>query len=40
MDAFTLGMLGLLGFFTVVTFGSLYLYNEKQKEESSTTSKQ
>ncbi|MDF5099072.1 hypothetical protein P3608_24185, partial [Vibrio parahaemolyticus] len=26
MDAFTLGMLGLLIFFTVVTGGSLYLY--------------
>ncbi|MGY0154239.1 hypothetical protein [Edwardsiella tarda] len=30
MDAFTWGMLGLLAFFTVVTCGSLYLY-EKQK---------
>nr|WP_000338627.1 hypothetical protein [Vibrio mimicus] len=33
MDAFTLGMLGLLIFFTVVTGGSLYLYNERQKEK-------
>lgn len=35
MDAFTLGMLGLLIFFTVVTGGSLYLYHEKQKEKAS-----
>ncbi len=35
MDAFTLGMLGLL-IFTVVTGGSLYLYHEKQKEKSIT----
>ncbi|NMT50896.1 hypothetical protein HKA96_02235 [Vibrio parahaemolyticus] len=33
MDAFTLGMLGLLIFFPVVTGASLYLYHEKQKEK-------
>nr|WP_270819959.1 hypothetical protein [Aeromonas sp. Y311-2] len=26
-----IGMLGLLAFFTIVTFGSLYLYQEKHK---------
>lgn len=31
MDAFTIGMLSLLAFFTVVTFGSLYLYNKSRK---------
>ncbi len=31
MDAFTIGMLSLLAFFTVVTFGSLYLYNKPRK---------
>lgn len=40
MDAFTLGMLGLLLFFTVVTGGSLYLYHEKQKEKSITMPKE
>ncbi|NVK74555.1 MAG: hypothetical protein HWE24_13820 [Oceanospirillaceae bacterium] len=33
MDAFTLGMLGLLIFFTAVTVGSLYLYHERKKEK-------
>ncbi len=37
MNAFTLGMLGLLIFFTAVTGGSLYLYHERQKEKSITT---
>ena len=37
MNAFTLGMLGLLIFFTVVTGGSLYLYHERQKEKKSIT---
>ncbi|WP_369793177.1 hypothetical protein [Xenorhabdus sp. NBAII XenSa04] len=39
MDVFTLGMLGLFIFFTVVTGGSLYLYHERQKEKSITTLK-
>lgn len=34
MDAFTIAMLSLLAFFTVVTFGSLYLYNKSQKNGS------
>lgn len=34
MDAFTIAMLSLLAFFTVVTFGSLYLYNKSRKNSS------
>lgn len=34
MDAFTIAMLSLLTFFTVVTFGSLYLYNKSQKRNN------
>lgn len=33
MEAFTLGMIGLLLFFTIVFGGSLYLYKEKQKND-------
>jgi hypothetical protein len=31
MDAFQWGILAVFLFCTIVTFGSLYLYNEKQK---------
>lgn len=33
MSGFYIGMLGLLIFFTIVTFGSIYLYTKKQKKK-------
>lgn len=34
VDAFTIAMLSLLAFFTIVTFGSLYLYNKHNQNRS------
>ncbi|GIC15330.1 putative membrane protein [Vibrio cholerae] len=34
MDAFTIAMLSLLAFFTIVTFGSLYLYNKHNQNRA------
>lgn len=34
MDAFTTGILSLLGFFSIVTFGSVYLYSKSQRNQA------
>lgn len=39
MNALTVAVLGLLMFFTIVTFGALYLYHAGQKTTPTDTTK-